>query len=267
MARKRIGEILIQAGLIDETGLRAALVQQRRYGGPLGRVLVDLRLLVEDDLVSALSRQLAIPTIDLDSIDIPQQVLDLVSEELAESHGVVPFAQPMKFLDIAMSDPTNQAVIDQLRVTTKLNVRPFWSGPKAIERAVARYYGRGGANSRSAIPARHTRDSLEVADNTNRGPMEVVSGFDLDHEQSTSGMPTRASGYSNPALAVPLTPTRSGFAAPVPESSLAALASLQDRVAALEGLVARDEEVIKKLMGLLIDKGVVSRDELIDRLK
>lgn len=274
MARKRIGEILIQAGLIDEPSLRAALVEQRRYGGPLGRILVDLKFLLEDDLVAALSKQLAIPTINLDSLDISQAILDLVPGEIAEAHGVVPFAQPMKFLDVAMSDPTNQAIIDKLRVKTKLNLRPYLAGPKAIERAVAKYYGRGGLKAPNA--GRSARGGLAVGEDPIQDPMELVAGFDLDHSVAPGASPKRTV-FSNPGLTIPNVlehpefehnaVEQSGSNPAIQPSSLATIASLQDRVAALEALVRRDEEVIKKLLALLIDAGIVTRDELVSRLK
>jgi type IV pilus assembly protein PilB len=265
MARKRLGEILIEAGLIDDTGLRAALVEQRRYGGPLGRVLIDMKLVIEEDLVAALSKQLAIPTIDLDSIEIPQPVLELVPGELAEANGLVPFAQPMKFLDLAMSDPTNQGILDELRVKTKLNLRPYLAGPKAIERAVARWYGRGVVNARGAMPGRRKRESVAVDDSPPpKGRMEVTSGFEIDQELARTATPMRAPGFSHPAHPVPEPVGPRPVTQP---PAFAALATLQERVSSLEALVHRDEDVIKKLMAMLIEKGVVSRDELIARLK
>ena len=87
MARKRIGEILIEAGIIDEDHLRAALVEQRRKGGPIGRALVELKLVAEETLVAALSRQLAVPVVDLDALEVPQAVVDLVPGEWAEAHA------------------------------------------------------------------------------------------------------------------------------------------------------------------------------------
>ncbi|HVK78948.1 MAG TPA: hypothetical protein VM734_36865 [Kofleriaceae bacterium] len=276
MARKRVGEILMEAGLIDETGLRAALVEQRRYGGPLGRVLVDLKLVDEDDLVAALSKQLAIPTIDLDSLEIAAPVLELVAGELAEAHGLVPFAQPMKFLDVAMSDPTNQALIDELRVRTKLNVRSYLAGPKAIERAVARWYGRGVTAGRGPGGAgRRGRETVDLDTPPPQGRMEVTSGFEIDHETARANSGTRPPGFSTvpppdaPVGPPPMTATAARPASPSspPPSAFATIAALQERVAALEALVRRDEDVIKKLLGLLIEKGVFSRDELIQRLK
>ena len=241
MARKRLGEIMIEAGLIDETALRSALIEQRRYGGPLGRVLVDMKLVLEDDLVAALSKQLAVPLVDLDALDIPQSVLDLVPATVAEAQGVIPFAQPMKFLDIAMSDPTNLTIVDELRVTTRLNVRSYLAGPKAIERALARFYGRG-LGPRGAPAGRRTRESVEL-------------------DPAALGAPAPP---PRPPLGAPPDPgSQTGPRGP----SFADLAALQERVASLEALIRRDEDVLKKLMGLLIEKGVATRDELIARLK
>ncbi len=143
MARKRLGEILVQAGVLDEARLRAALAEQRRWGGPLGRILIDMGGISEEAMVSALSQQLNFPTVNLDNRQIAMDVLDLVPAELAEQHSVVPFGVQGKFLDVAMADPTNLGIVDELRIRTRLNVRPYLAGPKMIERAVAKYYGRG----------------------------------------------------------------------------------------------------------------------------
>ena len=99
-------------------------------------LLVEMKLVNETELVRALSRQLNLPTIDLDSFEIPRAVLDHVSGDLAQQLNLVPFAQPMKFLDVAMADPTNLGVIDELRIRTQLNIRPYLAGPKMIERAI-----------------------------------------------------------------------------------------------------------------------------------
>jgi len=272
MARKRLGEILIEAGLIDETGLRSALIDQRRYGGPLGRVLVDMKMVIEEDLVQALSKQLAVPLVDLDSLEIPQAVLDLVTADMAEAHGIIPFAQPMKFLDVAMSDPTNLSVVDELRIKTHLNVRSYLAGPKAIERALSRFYHRGIVNPRNV--GRRTRDSVGIDQGISiGGPMEVVGQF--DSEAAPGVRPSRTTTGSPRVPGAPLAPPRPSMGTP-PEPganaaargpSFADIASLQERIASLEALVRRDEDVLKKLLALIIEKGIATRDEVINRLK
>lgn len=236
MARKKLGEILIAEGVLDETRLRAALIEQQRWGGPLGRLLVEMKLIEEHVLVDALSRQLAIPAVDLDALDVPQAVCDLVPGDLCEHHSMMPFGQQLKFLDVAMADPTNLGITDELQIRTRLNVRPHLAGPKAIERAIARYYGRGFAGmqarqQRSTRPPQ-TRAAIEL-DTDPKEKMEVVQ----------SGGTASATARDAEILA------------------------LQQRVSRLEALVQRDEAVLRKVLALLVDKGVASRDEIVERLK
>jgi hypothetical protein len=342
MARKRLGEILLEAGLIDEATLRVALTEQRRFGGHLGRVLVDMKKVLEEDLVAALSRQLAVPVIDLDHLDIAQAVIELVPGEMAEAYSLIPFAQPMKFLDVAMGDPTNQTAIDELRVRTQLNIRTYLAGPKAMERALHRYYGRGLGQT---INGRRVRSELALDDVSADGDMELVGGYDLDlaarTTTATRGFPRAGAAGSSPAVARIPTPATGaqalsaatpatgttpavGHAAPVLSSpgltppvetraptplpvspspsttpppaspqpgtvpsvtrtdlvppgptapsgarvpTMAEIAALHERIANLEALVRRDEDVLKKLMALLIEKGVATRDEIIAKLR
>jgi hypothetical protein len=226
MARKKLGEILVEAGVLDAAGLRAALGEQVRWGGPLGRHLVDMKLIREEMLISALSRQSGLPAVDLDRWDIPPSVIGLVDADVAQNLSAVPFQSDGRFLDIAMSDPNNLGAIDEIQIRTKQNVRPYIAGPKAIERALARYYGRGtGA----------TAVDLDASDS---GPMQLIGGMELP-------APT------------PVPVVR-------PEAEVRAL---QQRLARLEALVARDEDVLRKLMGLLIDKGVATRDEIAEKIR
>jgi type IV pilus assembly protein PilB len=262
MARKRIGEILIENGLIDEDGLRSALVEQRRRGGPIGRSLVELKLIAEDSLVAALSRQLAVPVVDLDGLEIPQAVIELIPGELAEAWGMVPFAQPMKFLDLAMTDPTNQRVLDELRVRTNLNIRAYLAGPKNIERAIGRFYGRGSV--RGSTTSRR-RETLEIQHGPDLSEMELVSAYDPAASRSIPAVGSNSpSTLSRPRIAASAVAAAAASGQRGP--SYADLSDLQERIAALEALVRRDEDVLKKLMALLIEKGVATRDEIVARL-
>jgi type IV pilus assembly protein PilB len=248
MARKKLGEMLLEAGVIDQTGLRAALVEQRRWGGHLGRVLIDMKLVTEETLVSILSRQLGIATVDVDKQQIPQSVIDLVPGELAEQFSLIPFAQPMKFLDVAMSDPTNLGIIDELRIRTQLNVRPYLAGPRTIERAVAKYYGRGVMASSVARNA-----SMELETDPGK-PMEVIRGGTHPPPFATPSAP----GPGAIDLSLP-TPPRGNRDAEI--------SALQDRLSKLEALVQRDEDVLRKVLALLVEKGVATREEILERLR
>ena len=250
MARKKLGEMLLEAKVIDETGLRAALVEQRRWGGHLGRVLVDMKLVSEEQLVATLSRQLGIPTVDLSTIEVPQAVIELVPGELAEQFSLLPFAQPMKFLDVAMSDPTNLGIVDELRIRTQLNVRPYLAGPRTIEKAVARYYGRGFASA-------------------GRGPAGLDLDVDVDPSRTSRPMEVIRSGTQPPPIGGTVS-TIGGVNLPPPARAGgrdAEILALQERISKLEALVQRDEDVLRKLLALLVEKGVATRDEILERIR
>jgi type IV pilus assembly protein PilB len=235
-ARKKLGEMLIEAGVLTESALRAALVEQRRWGGTLGRTLVEMRQINEEELVRVLSAQLNLASVDLDKIAVPQGVIDLVTAELVTEFSVVPFAQKLKFLDVAMADPTNLGIIDELRIRTQLNIRPYLAGPKMIERAIARYYGRGFGTAYRHDIAIDMHDAIE--------PSQGVV-----HE-GTRPFQQRASTQPPPPLTM----------------RDAEIDALQGRLSTLEALVARDEEILRKLFGLLVEKGLATRDEILQRI-
>ena len=246
--RQRLGEMLIEAGAIDEMQLRSALADQRRWGRPLGRTLVEMRLIKEEDLVRVLAKQLGIETIDLDSLLVSPAVLELVPGHIAKQHHVVPFAQPMKFLDVAMLDPTNLGIIDELRIRTQLNVRPYLAGPKMIERNLERYYGDAAGVSMS--------QSIEIP----------IHDGDLDFQPGAGDVAVAPELRDGLRAFVHRTPP------PVERPSLEIASrdreidALQERISMLEAVVQRDEQVLRKLLALLIEKGFATREEIIERL-
>lgn len=206
MARKRLGEILIEAGLISEANLQQALIEQRRWGGQIGKVLVEQGFVTEELLVRALAKQLGIPLVSLVEVEVEQRVLDTIGAELAEELGVFPFRFKDRVLDIAMSDPMKMGIIDELQIRTRLSVRAHLAGTQEIQDAIVRCYA----------------TAIDV---------------DFTESQETSQASDDMRG--------------------------AEIIALQRRLSALEALVARDEDVIRRLLGLLADKGVASREEIL----
>jgi hypothetical protein len=144
MAREKLGEILIKAGVLDQVGLQRALNEQARWGGQLGRYLVELGLITEETLVRALSTQYRLPAVALDPPKLNISVGRLVPKEICERNNLVCFRADLKnkFLDIAMSDPSNADAIDEIRVATKFNVRPHIAAPTVVDKAISYiFYG------------------------------------------------------------------------------------------------------------------------------
>lgn len=238
MARKRIGEILVQAGVLAAEGLKAALVEQRRWGGPLGRILVDMNLITEEALVDALSQQLNFPKVDLDAMEVSPDVIALVPGELVAHHRMMPFKRESKFLDVAMSEPTDLGIIDELRIRTQLNVRPYLAGPKMIERAITRYYGEVLIDEPEPTPPPQAPKA------TPTGRYKAVTPEQTPAMQRTRGQTGPVTMHARDQE----------------------IRALQERISQLEALVSRDEDVLRKVLGLLVDKGVATREEILERL-
>ncbi|HEY5947498.1 MAG TPA: hypothetical protein VIV40_18470 [Kofleriaceae bacterium] len=271
MARKKLGEMLVEAGVLSDQGLRMALNEQRRWGGTLGRTLVEMKLLSESELVRVLSLQLSLPTIDLDTIEIHSSVLDLVPGELAEHYNIVPFAQPMKFLDVAMADPTNLGIIDELRIRTQLNIRPYLAGPKMIERALAKHYRRGFGR----VIRREPELSLDTGDTVSLGadgPGDPrPDATEIEAARRREGLRPAPRAIRPQPIDVPFTPPPTdglGLSGPPSVTNRdAEIDALQDRISTLEALVARDEDVLRKLLALLVEKGVATREEILEAIR
>jgi hypothetical protein len=140
--RKRLGEMLIEAGVIDEAQLQAALGHQRRWGGRVGQALVHLNLAHEDDVVDALGRKFGFEVTRLDAIEpyALGQALALVPRDVALRNHLLPIAADTSTITVAMSDPTNVSVIDELRFRTGRRVVVKIAGELAISDALKVHY-------------------------------------------------------------------------------------------------------------------------------
>jgi hypothetical protein len=221
-------------------------------------MLVEMKLINESELVRVLSQQLGLPTVELDDRDIAPTVLELVPGELAERHSIIPFAQPMKFLDVAMADPTNLGLLDELRIRTQLNIRPYLAGPKMIERALAKFYRRGFGRTHVRAGDNAILDNGDMLTATESGSFRPPPLDDVDAARRREGIPPRARPTRPPPLDV---------GPPAVRSRDAEIDALQERISKLEALVERDEEVLRKLLALLVEKQVATRDEILERIR
>jgi len=128
MKRKKLGEILLEAGAITPQQLAEALEDQGKYGGKLGAILLERRFITERAYFLALSSQLRIPAVDFSRSTIPENVIHVIPQELAEKHCVFPVALKRtpagKVLVLAMADPTNVEIQDHVRFSTGFKVEP-----------------------------------------------------------------------------------------------------------------------------------------------
>jgi len=148
--RIRLGELLVQAGVLSEEALQEALSLQRSEGSKrrLGRLLVEQGFVDETQLTQVLGRQLSVPWVSLYHVDFSRQLLNLVPREVAEGYGVVPvYVRHVRgqgeTLYVATDDPTNDDGLRKAAAYAGLPVRPMIASASDIRSAIRVYYGGG----------------------------------------------------------------------------------------------------------------------------
>jgi type IV pilus assembly protein PilB len=139
--RRRLGEILVDQGLLTQEELAGALARQRQgKEGRLGRVIVDMGLATETQITEAVAEQLRIPGIDLAAVEIPAEDLARVDAALALKHSCLPWFVDGHNLHLIMADPTDLAAIDAVAFHTGLNVKPVMANESEVQAALERHY-------------------------------------------------------------------------------------------------------------------------------
>jgi type IV pilus assembly protein PilB len=163
VAAARIGELLVRDGLITREQLERALVEARTSGTRVGYALVKLGFVGEQDLALALSRQHRIPAVDLERVKLDPAVCKLVPADIALRHLVLPLRRVGRVLTVAMGDPTDISVVDDLKFITRFDIEPVIAGEVTLRRLVEREYD--SADERITDLIRHFgQDEIEVVE-------------------------------------------------------------------------------------------------------
>jgi type IV pilus assembly protein PilB len=142
MAKKLVGSLLKEKGLITERQLQKGLEEQARSGKLLGRILVEMGFVKEDEVLKVLGIQSNVEYINLKNILIPQEVMNKVPGSVAKIYNIVPVSLNNGTLVVAVADSLNVSVIDELRFTLNCDVKPVIAKQEEIEEAIAKYYGK-----------------------------------------------------------------------------------------------------------------------------
>lgn len=138
---KRIGQLLLEKGLINERQLEQALEEQRLTGKPLGRSLMDMNFIKEEDLLHILGARAGFSVIKLKNVEIPQDVIAKVPASVAKIYTVIPVSYESNILTIAIADPLNISAFDDLRFTLGLDIKGMVASEAEIKEAIDKYYG------------------------------------------------------------------------------------------------------------------------------
>ncbi|KFE66426.1 general secretion pathway protein GspE [Hyalangium minutum] len=254
MAQIKLGELLIKANVLQESQLKAALAEQAKWGGKLGEILVRMSMVSEDILVRALSKQLNIPAVNLDAVQvIPPHVRSKIPSQTARDFAVLPLQlrDDGKTLVVAVADPLNVRHLDELRAITKCRIVPNVAGRTSIARAYQRLY----------------EENAELGEADTNFKVLDAQGRTVVKDMRNAPQPGAA-----PAAAPPPPPPARPAAAPARPStggmpSVGGGGSPAELLKTVEEVQRKEVAALKAMVELLIEKGVFTREEYLAKVK
>ena len=137
---KRLGELLLENGLLTAEQLEAALAEQKRQRRPLGQILLGQGLVDEKALAGVLSLHFKVPQVDFSRMRIENEALALISESYAREHTILPIRMDKDELELATIDPGDLALFAELKVLTRKRIKPVLGVRSQIELAITQAY-------------------------------------------------------------------------------------------------------------------------------
>ena len=182
----RLGDVLVNNGVISAEDLQKGLELQKGSGRKLGETLVDEGFATEENIAKALSNQFHYDLVDVQNVEIEQDILSLVPASVLMKHKALPFEYSpdnMNVLRVAMSDPMDMAAMDDINIITNLQVEPVVTTTGSVMLALDRYYGQAEVNSALEEYTREKESQMEeqedmYSEDVNNSPIvQLVRGM------------------------------------------------------------------------------------------
>jgi type II secretory ATPase GspE/PulE/Tfp pilus assembly ATPase PilB-like protein len=171
--RKKLGELLCEKSYLDESGLKFALAEQKIEHRKLGQILLDLGYVTQAQLNEALAHQAGIEKVDLSNLSISGDIVGLIPAELVSKYNIMPLSQQDGRLKVAMTDPFQPQVIEDLRLVTGYSVRRYYADPREMEHAILKFYGSNVARMMDDLVPAEQRVEAEELDNGDYSPAKL----------------------------------------------------------------------------------------------
>ncbi|WP_283408554.1 type II secretion system ATPase GspE [Anoxynatronum buryatiense] len=140
LKNRRLGDLLVETGIITPDQLKDALTIQKESNKKIGEVLVEEGYISEKQIIEVLEFQLGIPHMDLEKTYIDPEMPRLISEKMARRHNLIPITQTDNRLMVAMADPLNIFAVDDVKIATGMQVDPVIASKEDILNAIGLYY-------------------------------------------------------------------------------------------------------------------------------
>ena len=183
---KRLGDILIDSGFISATDLSEALAVQKETGKRLGEVIIEMGLMSEFDILRAVSSQYNYPIIDLNNVEVDPKATALVNEKYCRDNTIVPIGFDEEKLVVAIDDPLNVLVQDDLQFITGKEIVLMLATKTAIDTCISVNYGKESAEKAAQELNQDFDDDViagldaEVSEQVNSAPVVKLVNSMID---------------------------------------------------------------------------------------
>ena len=177
----KLGDMLLDAGLIQKKQLEEALGVQKTEGGRLGYILTKLGFISDEEVTSFLSRQYGIPAVNLDHFEISEDVIKRIPVDVAQRYSIIPLSRTGSTLTVAIADPTNIYALDDLKFITNLNIEPVVASEYSIRKAIEKYY-----ETEAAMELRKVMEDLAEIDEEELELIEDEDELDIESLEASS---------------------------------------------------------------------------------
>ncbi len=177
----KLGDMLLDAGLIQKKQLEEALSVQKAEGGRLGFILTKLGFVSDEEITSFLSRQYGIPAVNLDHFEISEDVIKRIPVDVAQRYSIIPLSRTGSTLTVAIADPTNIYALDDLKFITNLNIEPVVASEYSIRKAIEKYY-----ETEAAMELRKVIQDLAEIDEEELEVIEDDDDLDIESLEASS---------------------------------------------------------------------------------
>ncbi len=178
MAMRKIGQIFIDLGFIDEDQLEMLLAEQQRNRDELlGKIALEMGLISDEQLAQALAEQFDMQFIALNEAQIPPEVIEQVNEPMAELYRVIPVQFRDGVMTVATCDPQNLSIQDEMRTFLGHDIEVVVATEKEIQKAFEKYYSEDTESLESVVTELTEDDELAAAAQNlaTDGPIELAS--------------------------------------------------------------------------------------------
>jgi type IV pilus assembly protein PilB len=176
---ERIGELLFREGLITADQLSVALNDQKQNGHRIGYSLVKLGFVKEVELTKILARQHKMPAVDLSRFELDHKIAKMIPADLARKNFVLPLKRDGRTLTVAMADPANLGVLEDLKFITRYDIFPVIAGEYTLRTLIEQVFGPTDEQEMASL-----MDTINELEADLNGDIEVLEESEEDISQA-----------------------------------------------------------------------------------